>query len=185
MTFYVTGDHDADRLLDEDPLALVIGMLLDQQIPMEWAFMGPYRLKERLGGELDAQRIAGMSDDEIEAVFKEKPALHRFPGSMAKRCRDLCAHLVEHHSGDAAEVWRSADDGQELLDRLTALPGYGEEKARILIAVLGKRLGVAPDGWEEAAAPFSDDQPRSVADIDSEESLQEVRAFKKRNKGKK
>ncbi len=185
MTFYVTGDDDADRLLDEDPLALVIGMLLDQQIPMEWAFMGPHRLQERLDGELDARRIAGMSDDEIETVFKEKPALHRFPGSMAKRCRDLCAHLVEHYDGDAAAVWETAADGGELLGRLTDLPGYGEEKSKILLAVLGKRFGVAPDGWAEAAAPFGDDQPRSVADIDSEESLQEVRAFKKRNKGKK
>lgn len=184
MTFYVTGDADADRLLADDPLALMIGMLLDQQVPMEWAFMGPFRLRERLDGELDAKRIAGMNDDEIEAVFKQKPALHRFPGSMGKRCRDLCAHLVEHYDGDAAKVWETADDGEDLLGRLTELPGYGEEKARIFLAVLGKRLGVAPDGWEEAAVPFSDDQPRSVADIGSEESLQEVRAFKKRNQGK-
>lgn len=183
-TFYVTGDEEADRLLATDPLALLIGMLLDQQVPMEWAFMGPYRLRERLGGELDAARIAAMPEGEVEELFKEKPALHRFPSSMARRTRDLCRHLVEHYDGDAARVWGTAGSGGELLERLEELPGYGEEKAKIFLAVLGKRLGVAPDGWQEAAAPFSDDTPRSVADIDSPEALEAVRRWKKQQKAK-
>ncbi|MGH3443224.1 MAG: HhH-GPD-type base excision DNA repair protein [Nitriliruptorales bacterium] len=184
-TFWITGDEEADKLLAEDPLALLIGMLLDQQVPMEWAFVGPYRLKERLGGSLDAAKIGAMDDEEIEGYFKQKPSLHRFPGSMAKRARDLCAYLVEHYDGDAAAVWETAEDGATALERLKDLPGFGDEKSRIFLAVLGKRLGVAPQGWEEAAAPFSDETPRSVADIDSPELLEEVRAWKKQRKGKK
>ncbi|MGQ0805039.1 MAG: HhH-GPD-type base excision DNA repair protein [Actinomycetota bacterium] len=179
-TIPVTGDPDADRLLVEDPLALLIGMLLDQQVPMEWAFRGPLTLRERLGvsGHLDAKAIAAMPPDELEALFRAKPALHRYPGSMAKRTHDLCRHLVDEYAGDAAAVWRDASSGDELYQRLRALPGYGEEKAKIFLAILGKRLGVAPPGWEEAAAPFSDTTPRSVADIDSPESLQRVREWK-------
>lgn len=179
-TIPVTGDPDADRLLVEDPLALLIGMLLDQQVPMEWAFRGPLTLRERLGvsGHLDARAIAAMPPDELEALFRTKPALHRYPGSMAKRTHDLCRHLVDEYGGDAAAVWRDASSGDELYQRLRALPGYGEEKAKIFLAILGKRLGVAPPGWEEAAAPFSDTTPRSVADIDSPESLQRVREWK-------
>ncbi|MBW3577384.1 MAG: Fe-S cluster assembly protein HesB [Actinobacteria bacterium] len=184
MGLHVTGDPDVDRLLGEDPLALVIGMLLDQQVPMERAFAAPYRLRERLGGELVAERVAAMSDEEIEAVFAQKPALHRFPASMARRTRDLCAHLVEHYGGDAARIWSAADSGAQVLHRLTTLPGYGDQKARILLAVLGKRLGTAPPGWREAAAPYSDEQPRSVADIDSPEAVQVVREWKRRHKAR-
>lgn len=180
----VTGDDDADRLVSEEPLALVLGMLLDQQIPMEWAFMGPKRLEERLGGDLDAHIIAEMSGDELRQVFAEKPALHRFPGSMAERAHALCVHLVENYAGDPASIWRDTVDADEVLRRLMELPGYGEEKAKILLAILGKRLGEAPSGWEAAAAPFSDDEPRSVADIGSPEALEAVRAWKKQQKAK-
>ncbi len=183
----VTGDDDADRLLSEDPLALLIGMLLDQQVPMEWAFRGPLRLRQRLG-VLDAAGIAARSPGELEAVFRQPPALHRFPSAMAKRTHALCRHLVEHYDGQAGRVWSEVGDGRALLRRLRALPGYGDEKARILLAVLAKRFGVRPAGWREAAAPFSDDVTRSVADVDSPEALQRVRAFKRaqraRGKGK-
>jgi uncharacterized HhH-GPD family protein len=178
-TLPVTGDAEADTLLADDPLALMIGMLLDQQVPMEWAFSGPLRLKERLGGRLDAADIASRDPGELEQLFKGPPALHRYPGSMAKRTQALCQHLVDHHGGDAADVWTGVDDGRELVRRVKALPGYGGEKAKIFTALLAKRFGVRPAGWEEAAAPFSDDEPRSVADIDSAETLQRVRSWKK------
>ena len=178
----VTGDPDADRLLVEDPLALVIGMLLDQQVPMEWAFRGPKRLEERLGGALDANAIASMSEDDVVAVFQAKPALHRFPGSMGKRTYALCRFLADEYSGDAAAVWTGVATGDELLARVQALPGFGEEKAKIFVALLAKRFGVRPAGWEAASAPFSDGEPRSVADIDSAEALEQVRAWKKAKK---
>jgi uncharacterized HhH-GPD family protein len=178
-TLPVTGDAEADKLLVDDPLALMIGMLLDQQVPMEWAFSGPLRLKERLGGRLDAADIASRDPGELEQLFKGPPALHRYPGSMAKRTQALCQHLVDHHGGDAASVWTGVDDGRELVRRVRALPGYGGEKAKIFTALLAKRFGVRPAGWEAAAAPFSDDEPRSVADIDSAETLQRVRSWKK------
>jgi uncharacterized HhH-GPD family protein len=162
----VTGDPDADRLLVENPLALLIGMLLDQQVPMEWAFRGPATLRDRLGS-LDARAIAELPPDELEAVFRAKPALHRYPASMAKRTQALCRHLVDEYGGDAAAVWRDAPDGAELLRRLRDLPGFGAEKSKIFLALLAKRRGVRPPGWEHAAAPFSDSTPRSVADIDS------------------
>ena len=178
----VTGDPDADRLLVEDPLALVIGMLLDQQVPMEWAFRGPARLKERLGGTLDANAIAAMPEDDLVAVFQTKPALHRFPGSMGKRTYALCRYLADEYGGDAAAVWTGATSGADLLARVQALPGFGEEKAKIFVALLAKRFGVRPEGWEAAAAPFSDAEPRSVADIDSAAALEQVRAWKKAKK---
>ncbi len=176
--FFITGDEDADGLLGRDPLALLLGMMLDQQVPMEWAFASPAKLADRLGGSLDAGAIAAMEPEALEAAFKEKPALHRYPGSMARRARELCRHLVEHYDGRTEALWSGADTGAELLERLSALPGFGSEKARIFLAVLAKRRGVRPTGWEEAAAPFSDDQRRSVADATSPETLQEVRAFK-------
>jgi uncharacterized HhH-GPD family protein len=181
-SFPITGDADADRLLLTDPLALLLGMLLDQQVPMEWAFRGPAKLKDRLGGRLDAAEIAAMAPEDLEALFKEKPALHRFPGSMAKRAHALCTHLVEHHGGDAGAIWKGAKDAQVVYDRIRALPGYGEEKAKILLAILVKRLGMKLAGWEEIAAPFSDDLPRSAADVDSPEALRAVRGFKQRKK---
>ena len=180
----ITNNDEANRLLIESPLALLIGMLLDQQVPMEWAFLGPFTLRDRLGGSLDASAIAAMSPDEVASLFAEKPALHRYPGSMGKRTHALCSFLVEHYDGDAAKVWRNVRSGDELYARLRELPGYGDEKAKIFMAILAKRLGRKPAGWEVAAAPFSDEIPRSVADIDSPEALARVREFKKAMKAK-
>ena len=174
----ITGDPDADAFLAEDPLALMIGMLLDQQVPMEWAFAGPLKLRERMGGRLDAAEIAALDPGRLEAVFRGPPALHRFPGSMGKRTQALCQFLVDHYDGQAAAVWTGVDDGRELVKRVRALPGFGGEKSKIFTALLAKRFGIRPAGWEQAAAPFSDDEPRSVADIDSAESLERVRAWK-------
>ena len=178
-TFFITGDDAADRLLAEDPLALLLGMLLDQQVPMEWAFQAPSVLKERLGGQLDAGKLAAMGEDAVVTTFCEKPALHRYPASMGKRAHALCVALTEQYDGDASKVWSDAATGDELVKRLLALPGFGPDKARIFTAVLGKRLGVQPPGWEEAAAPFSDEHRRSVADADTPAHLEEVRAWKK------
>jgi uncharacterized HhH-GPD family protein len=175
----VTGDPEADRLLTDEPLALMIGMLLDQQVPMEWAFSAPLKLKERLGGRLDAAEIAALDPAALLAVFKGPPALHRFPGSMAMRTQALCQHLVDDYGGDAAAVWVGVADGRELVRRVRALPGFGGEKSKIFTALLAKRFGVRPPGWEAAAAPFSDGEPRSVADVDSAETLVKVRAWKK------
>jgi uncharacterized HhH-GPD family protein len=183
-TLPITGDPAADDLLVTDPLALVIGMLLDQQVPMEWAFRGPATLRDRLG-RLDCAAIAAMPVDDLEAVFKEKPALHRYPASMAKRTHALCEQIVDEYGGDAGKIWTGTKDPQVLFDRIRALPGYGEEKAKIFLAILGKRLKVAPKGWEEYAGPFADDNPRSVADIDSPENLQRVRAWKQAQKAAK
>src|SRR3954447_14274405 len=139
----VTGNPQADRLLNTDPLALLLGMLLDQQIPMEWAFIAPYRLQERLGS-LDAASIAAMDPDAFVAVVKGPPALHRFPASMGKRMQECCRHVVEHYDGDAANIWPDEKPGDELSARLKAIPGYGVEKAKIFTALLAKRIGVAP-----------------------------------------
>jgi len=181
----ITGDPAADRLLVENPLALLIGMLLDQQVPMGWAFRGPFTLQERVGGSLDAETIAALGPDKVEAIFRDKPAMHRYPGSMGQRTHALCAYVVEHYGGDAGAIWRDAPSGEEIYRRLRELPGYGEEKSKIFLAILGKRLGQAAPGWEEAAAPFSDTTPRSVADVGSAESLARVREFKKARKAQK
>ncbi len=178
----VTGNADADQLLNHDPLALLLGMLLDQQVPMEWAFVAPSFLRDRLGERFNAADIATMDPDEFLVVAKGPRAIHRFPGSMAKRVQAVCAHLVEHYDGDAEALWRDADSGAELFRRLKALPGFGDEKSRIFIALLAKRVGVRPPGWEEAAGPFADATPRSVADVDSRESFTKVRAWKQEQK---
>jgi uncharacterized HhH-GPD family protein len=183
-TLPVTGDPEADKLLETDPFALLLGMLLDQQVPMEWAFRGPSTLRERLGGRLDPATIAAMSPDDVEAIFRAKPALHRYPGSMAKRAHALSTHIVENFGGDTAAIWTTATDAAELYRRLRELPGFGEDKAKIFLAVLGKRFDAAPKGWEALAKPFSDAKPRSVADIDSPEALKRVRAFKQEQKAK-
>lgn len=178
-TFPITGNPDADALLSENPLALVLGMMLDQQVPMEWAFTGPYTLQERLGETLDAHKIAAMPLEKLEEDFKGPPALHRYPGSMAKRAQALCQYLVDTYDGDAAALWQGVGTGRELVKRVEKLPGFGKEKSKIFSALLAKRLGVRPEGWEDATGPFSDDQPRSVADIDSPETLEQVRTWKK------
>jgi uncharacterized HhH-GPD family protein len=182
----VTGDPEADQLLVDDPLALIIGMLLDQQVPMEWAFAAPLKLRDRLGGNLDAATIAATDSAKLQEIFKGPPALHRFPGSMAKRVQALCQTLVDDYGGDAAAVWADPGSGKELLARVKALPGFGVEKAKIFTALLAKRFGVTPDGWEQATHPFSDGEPRSVADIGSRDDFQQVRAWKKmmRSQGK-
>lgn len=174
-TLAVTGDADADRLLNTDPLALMIGMLLDQQIAIELAFIGPARLADRLGGPLDAVAIADMDPDDFVEICRTKPALHRFPASMAKRIQDMCRHLVEHYDGDAEAIWRRARRAEVVRDRLAAVPGFGPEKVRIFTALLAKRFGRRPAGWEEVAGVFADDELRSVADLDSPEALVALR----------
>ncbi len=182
---HVTGDDAVDQLLSDDPLALLIAMVLDQQVPLERAFRSPYDLQERLGGHLDAAALASMDPEALAAVFSERPALHRFPKSMAGRVQDVCTVIVDSYGGDAAGIWTSAADGKELLANVKALPGFGEQKARIFIALLGKQLGIRPPGWEKAASPYGDTGTfRSVADIDSPESLVKVRQYKQKMKAK-
>lgn len=175
-----TGNASADALLTENPLALMLGMLLDQQVPMEWAFGAPRVLQERLGGKLDAPAIAAMPPDDVEAIFRAKPALHRYPGSMAKRAHALCVFLVENYGGRAEAVWADVASGEELLDRVRALPGFGNDKARIFVGLLGKRMGVRPPGWEAAAADWP-----SIADVDTFERVAEIREKKKAAKAAK
>jgi uncharacterized HhH-GPD family protein len=175
---------DADALLDRDPLALLVGMLLDQQIPMEKAFAGPYVLAERMGvTRLDAGEIADHDPEAFAKMFAGPPAIHRFPGAMAGRVQELARRLVSDYDGRADLVWSSAKSGADLHARLAALPGFGAQKARIFVALLGKQRGVQPTGWRAAASPYGEkDSFRSVADVTSSESLQKVRAFKKEMK---
>ena len=182
---HVTGDAAVDQLLSDDPLALVIAMVLDQQVPLERAFRSPYDLRDQLGGQLDVATLASMDPEALADVFSEKPALHRFPRSMAGRVQEVCALIVDSYGGDAEAIWTSAADGKELLANVKALPGFGEQKARIFIALLGKQLGVRPPGWEKAASPFGDTGTfRSVADIDSPDALVKVRQYKQKQKAK-
>jgi uncharacterized HhH-GPD family protein len=176
-TLFITGIEGADALLNRDGTALMIGMLLDQQVPMEWAFTGPYTLRKRLG-HLNAKRIAAMNLDKFVALCSEKPAIHRFPKSMGTRVHQLCVALTQDHGGKAVNVWSDVTDAEELMKRLRKLPGFGEEKAQIFIALLGKRFGVRPRNWRKFAGVFSDTQPRSVADIYSPATLLKVRGFK-------
>jgi uncharacterized HhH-GPD family protein len=179
MALYLSGDPEADALLSEDPLALLIGMVLDQQVPLERAFSSPRDLRDRLGGQLDAGAIAAMGPAELAEIFSQRPALHRFPASNAGRVQQLCQIIVSDYDGDAARVWEGASSGAELLRRVRALPGFGEQKAKIFVALLGKQLGVRPAGWQEASKPFGDKGTHSsVADITSKESLLRVRAHK-------
>ena len=179
-TLHITGDDASDTLLSNDPLALLIGMLLDQQVPMETAFAGPEKLRVRLGA-FDARTIADADPERLEALFKESPAIHRFPGSMAGRVQALCHALVDDWDGDAAAIWTRDDpSGAEVLKRLKAPPGFGEQKARIFLALLGKQYGVDPAGWRDAAGAYGEDGSfRSVADIVDADSLARVRATKK------
>ncbi|MEO6570035.1 MAG: HhH-GPD-type base excision DNA repair protein, partial [Ilumatobacteraceae bacterium] len=174
---YITADAAADRLLNDDPNALLIGMLLDQQIPLEWAFLGPATLRERLG-HLDPGRIATMDVDDLVEVACRTPAIHRFPAVMARRLHALCNVLVRDHRGSASSLWADGPDGAVLHRRLLALPGFGDEKSKIFIALLAKRQGVAVPGWEISAGVFADDQPRSIADTHDAASLSAVRAWK-------
>jgi uncharacterized HhH-GPD family protein len=179
----ITGDPAADELLTENPLALLIGMVLDQQVPLERAFKAPADLRDRLGGKLDAVTIASMDPDALVSVFSEKPALHRFPKSMAGRVQQVCTAVVDAYGGDAAAIWTSASTGKELLANLKALPGFGDQKAKIFLALLGKQLAVRPTGWQAAAGPYGKaGSHSSVADIDSPEALHKVRQYKQRMK---
>ncbi|PTR24096.1 putative HhH-GPD family protein [Rhodococcus sp. OK519] len=179
LTLNLVGDPEADALLASDPLALLIGMLLDQQVPMETAFAGPKKLDDRLGG-LDVHKIAEMNPDDFIAVCAQPPAVHRFPKSMGERIQSLCGYIVEHYGGDTAAIWTSGEpSGKEVLKRLKALPGYGDQKARIFLALLGKQIGAQPEGWREAAGSYGDEgSRRSIADVVDRQTLLEVREFK-------
>ena len=183
-TLTIAQDPAADELLGRDPLALVLGMLLDQQFPMERAFGAPRLLADRLGvEELSAEHLAGMDADELVRVFQGPPALHRYPGSMAGRTQELCRLIVERYDGRPEGLWADGPDGATLLRRLGELPGFGAQKSKIFLALLGKQYGVTPPGWREAAGDYGlEDSRRSVADITGPESLAEVRAFKQAKK---
>ena len=192
MTLHITGDPDADRLLTEDPLALLIGMLLDQQVAMEVAFSGPLKIEQRVGS-VDAGTLAAYDPDELVEAFRQTPSIHRYPGSMAGRVQSLCAALEQDWGGEAAALWTrptleqgggaaaaKGPDGAEVLRRLKKLPGFGEQKAKIFLALLGKQYGFSGDGWREASAPYGEEGSyRSVADIVSPESLAKVREHKR------
>jgi uncharacterized HhH-GPD family protein len=174
---------EANELLARDPLALLIGMLLDQQVPLERAFSAPLDLARRLGHEPSAAELADFDPVALAAVFSERPALHRYPKAMAARVQDLARLIVDQYDGDAASVWRSAGSGAELLKRVAALPGFGAQKAQIFVALLGKQLGVRPPGWREAAGTFgAEGSHLSVADISDAESLARVRSYKQEKK---
>jgi uncharacterized HhH-GPD family protein len=187
MTMYLTGDPAADELLENDDLALLLGMLLDQQVTMESAFAGPAKIRDRLPNaadapaRLDAATIAGVEPDAFVELFRQSPAVHRFPGSMAERVQASCAAVRDEWGGDASAIWTQGDpDGAEVLRRLKALPGFGEQKARIFLALLGKRRGLTAKGWREASAPYGEEGSlMSVADITSPETLARVREAKK------
>ncbi|MDA0632463.1 Fe-S cluster assembly protein HesB [Nonomuraea sp. MCN248] len=179
MRIQLTQRAEADELLGRSPLALLVGMLLDQQVPMEWAFTGPHTISERLGHDLTAEEIASYDPEAFTALLAQKPAVHRYPKAMAARVQQLAAYLVAHYDGKAELIWADAADGKELLGRLQALPGYGKQKAQIFLALLGKQLGVRPPGWREAAGAYGEEESyRSVADVVDADSLARVRAYK-------
>ena len=176
---HLSQDPEADRLLSESPLALLIGMVLDQQVPLEWAFAGPAELQRRLGRPLDATAIAEMDPEALVHAFADKPALHRYPASMAARVQELSRLITDRYGGDADRIWCDVPTARELLARIKELPGFGDHKAKIFVALLAKQLGVRPDGWEKVSAPFGDEGSfRSVADITDGDTLARVRAFK-------
>ncbi|KQY03218.1 Fe-S cluster assembly protein HesB [Mycobacterium sp. Root135] len=179
-TLQLVQDPEADALLESNPFALLVGMMLDQQIPMEVAFAGPQKLAERMGG-VDAREIADYDPDAFVKLFSEKPAVHRFPGSMAKRLQTLAQTIVDEYDGDVVALWTAGDpDGPEVLRRLKALPGFGEQKAKIFLALLGKQYGVTPEGWRAAAGDYgTEGSHMSVADVVDQGSLEKVRSYKK------
>ena len=181
MAITITGDPKSDEVLSEDPFALLLGMLLDQQFPMESAFMGPAKIKERFGS-LDPAAIAAADPDEFVALCSVPPAVHRFPKSMAGRVQAVAAAVTEEYDGHAERIWTEAKDGADLVKRVMALPGFGKQKAQIFTALVAKQVGHRPDGWEKAVGDYSLDGFRSVADVVDAESLGKVRAFKKEKK---
>lgn len=185
MTMSLPIVQEANDLVNRSPLALLVAMLLDQQVPFEKAFVGPYELTLRLGHEPDADELAGFDPEALAEVFSERPAIHRFPKAMAARVQELCRILVAQYHGDAEAVWREATDGKDLLKRVSGLPGFGDQKSKIFVAMLGKRFDVRPDGWREAAGHYGEEgSHRSIADIVDEDSLREVRDYKKQMKAK-
>lgn len=183
MALHLATTDDANALLERDPLALLLGMLLDQQIPMEKAFTSPKVLAERMDTDLlDAATIAALPPDELLELFRAPPALHRFPGAMATRTQQLCQTLVDEWGGDAANVWAGVADGRELVRRIGSLPGFGDQKARIFAALLAKQFGVTPDGWEEATGDYGQPGHRSIADVVDDASKVKVREYKKAKK---
>jgi len=182
-TVYLATNPAADELLASDPLALLVAMLLDQQVPLERAFSAPYDLTQRLGHPLDARELADHDTDALVEIFAQRPALHRFPRAMALRVQELCRLLVDRYDGDAARVWTGAKTGTELVKRIGELPGFGRQKAQIMVALLGKQFGVRPEGWREASGGFGEEGSfRSVADITDAESLAKVRSYKQQMK---
>ncbi|WP_114422651.1 HhH-GPD-type base excision DNA repair protein [Nocardioides houyundeii] len=181
MGLHITGDADADAVLDDHPFALLAGMMLDQQYPMEHAFRGPAKVLERFGS-LEPGDLAAADPEEFAALAATTPAIHRFPGSMAARLQELGRIVAETYGGDAARIWTEAADGRDLLRRVMALPGFGKQKAQIFVALLAKQLQVRPDGWEAVVGDYALEGYRSVADVFDEESLQRVREFKKQKK---
>jgi uncharacterized HhH-GPD family protein len=178
----IAQDEAADRVLSEDPFALLSGMLLDQQFPMERAFAGPAKILERLG-TLDPAEIAAADPEQFATLCSTPPAVHRFPGSMAARIQALAAHVVAEYDGSTERLWEEAESGKDLLKRLQALPGFGKQKSQIFVALLGKQLGVRPQGWAEVAGDYAEPGSfRSVADVVDGSSLERVRAFKKEKK---
>ena len=180
QSLWLTGDPEADALLSSDDNALLIGMVLDQQVPMEKAFSGPLVIAQRMGGQLDVTQIAAMSEDEFIELCSQRPAIHRFPAAMAKRIRQVCQVLTEDYDGQATNVWKDARSGAEVKANLGRLPGFGPDKAAIFTAVLGKLRGITPEGWRTAAGYYGEPGTfRSVADIVDFDSLQKVRETKK------
>jgi uncharacterized HhH-GPD family protein len=181
MAIHITGDDHADQVLTDDPFALLVGMMLDQQYPMEHAFRGPAKVLDRFGS-LEPARIADADPEEFAALCATPPAIHRFPGSMAARLQALAALVVDKYDGRTERLWNEAATGKELLARVMELPGFGKQKAQIFVALLAKQLGVRPEGWEQAVGAYAEDGHRSVADVTDAASLQKVRDYKKQKK---
>ena len=183
MAIQITGDAAADKLLEESPFALLAGMMLDQQYPMEHAFRGPAKVTDRFGS-FEPASIAAADPEEFAAMAATTPAIHRFPGSMAARLQELARIVMDDYDGDAARLWTEASDGKDLMKRVMALPGFGKQKAQIFVALLAKQRGVRPEGWESVVGDYALEGHRSVADVVDQDSLQKVRDFKKAKKAK-
>ena len=183
MAIQITGDEHADRVLTDSPFALLVGMMLDQQYPMEHAFRGPAKVLDRFGS-IDPAAIAAADPERFAELSATPPAIHRFPGSMAARLQELSRIVTEEYDGDASRIWTGATDAKDLMKRMQALPGFGKQKAQIFVALLAKQLDVKPDGWEQAAGAYSEDGYRSVADVVDPASLQKVRDHKKQMKAR-
>jgi uncharacterized HhH-GPD family protein len=181
MAIHITGDERADQLLTDSPFALLCGMLLDQQFPMERAFAGPAKVLERFG-TLEPADIAAAEPEQFASLCSEPPAVHRFPGAMAERIQAVAQIVAEEYDGHAERIWTEAKDGKDLLKRMTSLPGFGKQKAQIFVALLAKQIGVRPQGWESVVGDYSLEGYRSVADVVDEASLEKVRAYKKEKK---